>query len=211
MPHETGQLLDQAAESTLIELACRGCCDSFGVLVRAYQERLYNFLLRRCGNVHHAEEAAQATFVRAWEKLDQFDPRWRFSTWLYTIAIRVTADIERRGRMAGRLIRLSAAPTVQECDPAEDASRRDQWHSVWDLADRLLGPDDRAALWLRYGEDAPIDQIAEVLGRTNGAVRVLLHRARTRLADAWMERNTTDDEDQTRGKGTVATNAATPS
>lgn len=178
---------DRAAEAALIEQACRGCCDSFGTLVRAHQDRLYNFLLRRCGNVHMAEEVTQAAFVRAWENLSRFDPVWRFSTWLYTIALRLAADVERRERRMENIDSLSLHSCPRDSDPADAIGRREDAQNVWLLADRVLDADDRVALWMRYGDDASIEQIARVIGRSSGAVRVLLHRARRRLAEAWTE------------------------
>jgi RNA polymerase sigma-70 factor, ECF subfamily len=206
MPSDRSQPLTRPAEAALIERACRGCCDSFGTLVRAYQDRLYNFLLRRLRDPHRAEEAAQAAFVRAWEKLEQFDPAWRFSTWLYTIAIRLAADADRRDRAAVSFVEPAmagrgagegvwgAGGDRRQNDPSAEAVRRDEWRNVWQLAGRVLDADDRTALWLRYGEEASIDQIARVLGRTNGAVRVLLHRARKRLAEAYRSRDGARDD-----------------
>ena len=74
------------------ELACRaqaGSLPSFAKLVERYQGRLYNFLLRRVGHADDAEDLAQDTFVRAWERIDRYRTTWRFSTWLFTIGSRL--------------------------------------------------------------------------------------------------------------------------
>ena len=60
---------------------------------------------------------------------------------------------------------------------AEERSR------VWELAERVLTEDQRSALWLRYAEDLSVQEIAEVLGRRATTVRVLMFRARQKLAE----------------------------
>lgn len=187
MPDDASQHDDRAAEAALVEQACHGCSTSFGTLVQLHQERLYNFMLRRYRNEHFAEEITQAAFVRAWENLSKYDATWRFSTWLYTIAIRLAANIEQRKRPCASIESLSMRPCTREYDPSAAAVMREDGRTVWQLADRILDADHRTALWMRYGDDAPVEQIARVLDRTSGAVRVLLHRARKRLAEAWHE------------------------
>jgi len=191
MSRPENQRDDRSAEAALVARASGGCRDSFAALVHAHQDRLFNFLLRRCGDAHQAEDMAQAAFLRAWEKLDRYDPAWRFSTWLYTIASRLAIDHEQNNRRVNGLRERATAYDHGDsrCDPVDVIARRDDAAAVWLLADWVLSADDRTALWLRYGTDASLDQIAAVLGRTNSAVRVLLHRARRRLAEAWQERS----------------------
>lgn len=163
---------------------------AFAELVRRYQDRLYVFLRRRLTSTADAESITQDALVRAWRKLHTFNAeRASFSTWLYTIAIRIAADHsqqrharnENLGRYAGALGRRSAS--YRSVTPAEPLSEsaHDSPNSVWRLSDRLLDADDRAALWLRYAEDLPIADIARILGRTPLVIRVRLFRARQRL------------------------------
>ena len=77
-----------AGELQLIEAAKAGSVEAFTDLVRAYRERLLRFLVTRCASVADAEDALQDTLIAAYRYLHSYDPRWRFSTWLYRIAIR---------------------------------------------------------------------------------------------------------------------------
>ena len=73
-------------------------------------------------------------------------------------------------------------------DPAHEAAERDEGRALWDTATRILRPEERSALWLRYSEDLSMDEIGAILGRPAVTVRVLLFRARARLGDALEER-----------------------
>lgn len=161
-----------AARARLGAVAC------FAELVRRYEGRLYNFLLRRVRCPADAEDLAQDTFVRAWQRIEQYDPRWQFSTWLFTIGHRLAIARRRTPLTNGRPDLAAGAGG----DPAEAASRREQAHLLWDLADRVLNDRQRTVLWLRYAEDLSNRDIARVLGTSSVVVRVTLFRARERLA-----------------------------
>lgn len=75
-------------ELALIDAAKAGSADAFAGLVRSYRDRLLRFLLTRCASYAAAEDALQDTLINAYRYLKSYDPRWRFSTWLYRIAIR---------------------------------------------------------------------------------------------------------------------------
>jgi RNA polymerase sigma-70 factor (ECF subfamily) len=68
--------------------ACRaGQTEAFGTLVRRHQDRLYPTILRLIGSAEDAEDVLQDSFVRAFEKLDQFHGESSFYTWIYRIAV----------------------------------------------------------------------------------------------------------------------------
>ena len=75
-------------ELKLIAAAKAGSAEAFADLVRGYRERLLRFLLTRSPSYADAEDVLQDTLIAAFRYLHSYDPRWRFSTWLYRIAIR---------------------------------------------------------------------------------------------------------------------------
>jgi RNA polymerase sigma-70 factor (ECF subfamily) len=167
----------------LVRRARGGCADSFTELSRRFRPRLVCLVERRLGGGRgDAEDVAQEALVRAFERLDQFDPRYRFSTWLYTIAIRMAHDHARSRRRRPQLAVLDEtnclAPTAEIGRAAE---AREEATNVWQLAKRVLSEPQFTAMWLRYGEDLSAADVAQVMGRSRIGVRVLLHRARTRL------------------------------
>jgi RNA polymerase sigma-70 factor (ECF subfamily) len=152
---------------------------AFEELVRRYENRIYAFLFQCCGHDTDAREATQDTFVRAFEAIGRFDPRHPFAPWLFTIARRKGVDCF-RARIPGD--GESAPEAFDEVDPSELLARREEAGELWRHARALLPDGQFQALWLRYAEDMKIVQIARVLGKTQTHIKVLLFRARQRLA-----------------------------
>ncbi|MEO1279911.1 MAG: sigma factor, partial [Planctomycetota bacterium] len=86
-----GKPVDQLDDRSLAELAKEGSVPAYNVLVVRYQDRVYRFLLRRTGSSAEAEDIAQETFLRAWQKLHTFEPERPLAPWLLTIAARLAA------------------------------------------------------------------------------------------------------------------------
>jgi RNA polymerase sigma-70 factor (ECF subfamily) len=164
----------------LVGRARDGSLPCFAELVKRFEGRLFNFLLRRTQNTQDAEDLVQDTFVRAWQRIDQYNARWQFSTWLYTIAHRLAIAHRQRQRRQARTACLDHVPS--ESDPARPAADREQCRHIWALADQVLPETQRAALWLRYAEGLGTSEIARVLGKSRVGVRVMLFRARETLA-----------------------------
>jgi RNA polymerase sigma-70 factor (ECF subfamily) len=181
----TGERMPQSNVEDLVRRAQSGSSAAFGELVERFESSLYNFILRRVASPEDAEEVTQDAFLRAWRKLDGYDPRWSFATWLFTIA-RHLAATRRRVASTKPAIAESSDGTVDDLAAREhtrdDLDRGDERGGAWSIADRVLGVDQRSALWLRYAEDLTVGEIAEVLGRSTVSVRVLLFRARATLA-----------------------------
>lgn len=155
----------------------RGSAEAFARLVDIFEVRLFNFILRKVGSRVEAEDLTQETFLRAWQRIDRYRPRWRFSTWLYTIATRLAISHARRSNST---LRPAARHVEPACAPPE-AKQELSW--VWRLVDEVLTDEQRAAVWLRYVEDLGISEIATVMSKSQVGVRVMLFRARAALAE----------------------------
>lgn len=159
-----------------MEAAIGGSGSAFDTLVERYQVRLLRFLLGRCASRADAEDAIQDTFVAAYRYLSSYNPRWRFSTWLYRIAIRNAARLPRR-QDDGEIDRLAGgADPLVECIEASDRE------NLWLTAKRILSDDAYTALWLRYVEDLSVNEVARALDRSQSWTKVTLLRARRRLS-----------------------------
>ena len=170
------------AERTDEELAREaraGSRRSFDELARRYKRRLFVYLRPRLGSAEDAEDLVQETFLKLYRNIGGYDPAFKFSTWLYTSANRLAIDAFRR-RAAERIAKV-AETDIDIPDPSAGPESGSGTTELWEAA-RALGGDRFRVLWLRYGEDLSVEEIAAVLGRTRLAVRVLLHRARTSLA-----------------------------
>lgn len=158
-----------------------GSLAAFEELVFRYEARVFGFVFNSCRCEADAREITQDTFVRAFQRIDRFDPRQSFRTWLFTIARRKCIDHFRA------LPETGAAPLIEEADddvdPAELLARDEERNDLWRLARRVLAATPFRALWLRYAEEMELRDIARVLGKTETHVKVLLFRARKALGD----------------------------
>ena len=174
----------EEAGADLIERA-RQDRAAFGEIYDLYLRRIYAFCLAHSATREEAEDLTAQTFERALGAIGRYQEHGvPFSSWLLRIAANLAADRARRG---GRITLLGDAPP-----PEEDPSRSGQvgpegWAERWEraawLRDHLatLPEDQRQAVRLRFLEDQAVRDVATRMGRSEGAVKQLLHRALTAL------------------------------
>ena len=168
----------------LVEAALRDPA-RFDALYRKYLAQVYSYAFYELGDHHDAEDATERTFLLALGALPRFEERARpadgegastFRVWLFQIARNVVANIRRSPppparRRRSRPPRWSPSPL----DVESRATHRLEAAEAWAAVGRL--PDDRRrALVLRFVEEMSTAEIAGILGRSEGAVRVLIHR-----------------------------------
>jgi RNA polymerase sigma-70 factor, ECF subfamily len=164
------------------ELACRaqrGCAESLDELLRRFQSPVLHFLRHR-GPAAEAEDLLQETFLCVYQNLHRYRRRWRFATWVFTIARRQSINRYRRWRppTSNDDVALSAAPGPET---AEIVAAADHRRRLWAVAAEILSEEELTALWLHYVEEMPTRDIATVVGRSRVAVKTMLFRARRRL------------------------------
>lgn len=147
---------------------------SFDELVVRYRPRLVAFLLRRL-DAADAEDAAQETFLRAYDHLDRYDPERPFATWLFAIGKHVATN-----HAVARARSLARQAAVATADGA-GATAAEAGDDVWQRATQVLSPDAYRVLWLRYAQGLTVGEIAGELGRSSVAIKVMLFRARRRM------------------------------
>ena len=169
----------------LIDAAKRGSADAFAELVHAYREGLFRFLLTRCPSYADAEDALQDTLINAYRYIGSYNPRWRFSTWLYRIAVRNALRL--RSPVVAEIGDLRA----ENSDPLDHCIARTERDNLWATAKRLLNDEVFTAMWLRYVEDMSVNDISAVLERSSSWTKVNLLRGRRALeAELNKEANT---------------------
>ncbi len=159
-------------DSLLARQARDGSSAAFGTLVHRHHGRVYGFLLTLTRHRQDAEDLTQETFLRAWNKLHLFDPALPLLPWLFAIARRLSIAALRKSRPLP-----ADLPFPAESQPSCSSLR------LWEVAKRDLSADAYSALWLHYREELPLKEVAGVLGKREGAVKVILHRARKTLAE----------------------------
>lgn len=175
--------MDRQSEQDLIHSALAGDRSAAAGLVRAHQASLYAFMLRRCGRPEVAEDVVQEAFVRALTNLHRFDTRFRFSTWLFTIAKRLHCNAVQKHSPTfdSDLVSLTASDVEADAEPM---ARDEERASVRGDLDEALGrlPEmQRDIVVLFHQCDWPIARIAEHFLMPTGTVKSHLHRGRRKL------------------------------
>ena len=155
---------------------------AFGALYRRYLDRVYGYAFYLLGDHHDAEDATERTFLAALDAIGRFrDEGATFRSWLFRIAHNQIANAL-RSRARRRAAPLDAvAEPVADADPAREAGAADDARRVRGaLAE--LSEDRRQVIVLRFVDGLSAREIGAVLGRSEGAVRVLQHRALRELA-----------------------------
>ena len=178
-------------ENAWVFQAQRGSDEAFTQLVETYQKPVFNLCYRMLGEPEAAEDAAQETFLRAYQNLHRYDNSRSFGTWILSIAAHYCIDRLRKRRFSVLSIDEEGEDglTLEIPDPAspdpevESAKQedRDRLHLL--LKD--LDETDRAAVVMRYWYDYSEVEIAQSLHLTVSAVKSRLHRSRRALAEMW--------------------------
>jgi RNA polymerase sigma-70 factor, ECF subfamily len=177
-------------DASLIDKALAGHTEAFGQLVLKYQDRLFHSVVHWVNNAEDARDIVQETLVQAFLKLDSFQRRSAFSTWLYRIAFNASVSHQRRRHSMGSIDRIRETRNMEPCDgaagPVEVIERQERCRQVRQ-AIAQLGEEQRIVLVLREIDGHDYEAIAEILDLPIGTVRSRLHRARLQLRDTLKE------------------------
>ena len=184
-------------DSALVRQSQGGDITAMERLIIKYQNRIFNVVLKMCGNSDDAAELTQETFVKVIESIGKFKGRSSFYTWLFRIAVNLTLNYcQRHARTATRSLDAdntepdgTADPLLRDflsddrvADPAMVAQSRELCDLAMDALLKLEEP-QRAVIVLRDIESMNYTEIADVLNIELGTVRSRLSRARSNLRE----------------------------
>ncbi len=168
-------------ERELVERAKRDPRE-FGALYDRHFQQIYRFVYSRVREQTAAEDVTSEVFIKALKAMPRYQDTGRpFAAWLYQIAVNAIADRYRSLRPSQPLedfhdLSVSGPPIE------EQAAQRDEIRRIWAIVEELP-VQQRMALVLKFQEDMKIEDIAVAMGKTAGAVKLLIHRGVTRLRD----------------------------
>lgn len=162
---------------------------AFQTLVERYQRPVFGLVVRMIRDRGIAEDVTQEVFVKAWLALARYDPRRRFASWLFKIASNAAIDQLRRKKLPTTPIESSDpdASSILDRTPDERAesadtlARRRELAAALEAAVAALRPEYRLVILLRFREELPYREIAEVTGMPLGTVKTNLRRARREI------------------------------
>jgi len=170
-----------SSDDELVTAARAGSADAIDALLEKYQQRIFGFGLRMCGDTEDAREVLQDTLLAAARNVKDFRGGSSLSTWLYTIARSFCIKRRRRAKSAPTeelsLDALGGALPAAGPAPDEIASQREVRRALAGVIESL-DPASREVLVLRDLEGLTAPEVAEITGTSVDAVKSRLHRAR---------------------------------
>jgi RNA polymerase sigma-70 factor (ECF subfamily) len=174
-----------------IESAKKGDETAFSELVRRYSGGLHRAVARILADDTEAWDVVQMAFLKAWQKLDRYDPRYSFSTWLYRIGTNLAIDLLRSRSSRERAHKAGTEHRLRLVGTGEGAGRRAESREADGILRQLVGvltPQQRSAFVLREMEGLETAEVAEVLGCSATTVRNHIFQARKALRRELKER-----------------------
>lgn len=182
-------------DTELVAEALRGAQEAFREIVVRFERPVYSLIVRMVHDPGTAEDLAQEVFIKAFRRLDTYDPERKLSSWLFKIAHNTTIDHLRRhapetvslegGKDGEEEHRGGLAAVLSDGsteNPLAAAERKDMARSLERAVSRLR-PEYREVVVLFYIEGASYQEICEATGLPLGTVKTNLHRARKALAE----------------------------
>lgn len=182
---------DPLTDEQLVETVLAGDRERFGEVVERYQGRLVNYLFRLLRNVDEAHELAQEVFLKVYQALDRYDPRYKFSTWIFRVAQNAAIDQIRKRRL--KLVSIhqqeDADGETHEWElPSDDRGpystlrNRERGEAIQDAIEALPW-EYRELIVLRHYGELSYEEIARLKGMPLGTVKNKLFRGRQALKE----------------------------
>ncbi len=175
--------MNQHTDQQLIEKTLKGHTASFGELVVRYQDFIFTIVIRMVKNREEAEEIAQDSFIKAFERLKTFEGKSKFSSWLYSIAYRTALDYLRKSK------RFQESIAIEEINSTEVATFENglqelvakERSKIIQECIMKLPEIDAAIITFYYFEELSVREIATITEQSEDNIKIKLYRSRKKL------------------------------
>lgn len=163
----------------LVETIRGGDSEAFEHLVRRKTSKVYSLCYRIIGNVEDAKDISQLVFIKLWENLEKYDPRYAFDTWLYRMVTNVAIDFIRNRQSRDNAVNsnLRLVKTSTDAEQAVTIQRK-EIEAVFNEISAVLSPKQKTIFVMNQMEDLASAEIAKILGCRESTVRNHLFNAR---------------------------------
>jgi RNA polymerase sigma-70 factor (ECF subfamily) len=170
-------------EGKIITAVLEGDRNAFGILVRKYQKQVFTLMHRFTNSTSEAADLTQEAFLRAYDRLETFQPGKKFFVWLYTLSLNLARDYARKNKQyADNLTENRDDPQRETPDQESRLIQKGEAMALLEALYRL--PEDfREALILRYREDLSMRDIARVLNLSVSGAKMRIHRGLIKLRE----------------------------
>jgi RNA polymerase sigma-70 factor, ECF subfamily len=164
-------------EAQLVKLAIAGDPEAFACLYDTYVDQIFRFILVRVSHRPTAEDLTSLVFLKAWEKLGRYRRRnLMFRGWLFQVARNTVIDHYRVQKETQPLETVANTATDPDADVSQQVEQRLRGEQLWTMMQELTD-EQREVLVLKFGEGLSTGEVAEIMGKRQGAVRALQMRA----------------------------------
>ncbi len=174
-----------AGDHELVERARQGDTEAFGRLVKHHSAMLFQVAFRLTGNEANAEDVVQEAFIRAYRKIDRFDGRSAFGTWLYRITVNCSMDTMRKKQRSKESADLE--PVLEQRQPSSSEPGPQRLALSGEISDQVsavladLSTMERTAFLLKHYEGRSLAEISEIMDVRVNAVKHAIFRAVKKL------------------------------
>ena len=180
--------LDAHGERAIVDAAKAGDEAALAELYSLYFPRVYRYILARMGNPYDAEDLTEEVFLRVLDAIERF--QWReapFSAWLFRIAHNAVISQRRKDGARGRSSPLSEALPVDSQGPEEMVENRLALNEIMKAAETLPEA-QRRVISLRFAAGLTVAETARAMGKGEGNVKVIQHKAIAKLREMLAQR-----------------------
>ena len=174
--------MDNDTDQSLLERYRRGDRAAFTELVVRYQRPIYNAAFWVLRSAEDARDIAQIVFLKVAERLDEYDSKYKFFSWIYRIAVNESLNLLRRNRREEPLDDEVDLPGAERSNPEREAGEAEFSKRI-QSALMSITTNDRMVLTLRHFSECSYHEIAEILDIDERTVKSRLFEARHRLRD----------------------------
>lgn len=173
-------------DNLYINQVLKGRTNAFSYLVDHHKDRAFNLAFRICGNREEAEEIIQDSFLKAFRSLKSFKMKSSFATWLYRIVYNTAvSSVRSRNKIITSSLDESATAISMftEINAVEEQSDTEYRNTLVNLALQKLNEEDRAIITFYYFEELTTDEISEITGLSQSAIKTRLFRSRQKMLE----------------------------
>lgn len=168
-------------EARIIAAVLGGEVNAFEPLIAKYEKPIFNLMYRTTGSVDEAVELTQEAFLKAYDKLEQFERGRNFFSWLYALAVNIGRDYLRYKKRNPPSIHDNPGHSVEHAEAGpEDPRLTEDYQSLLKALEQLP-IDYREAVVLRYREERSMKEIADMLNLSVSGAKMRVHRGLEKL------------------------------
>lgn len=175
--------MDSISDKALMMKVKKGDLDKLGLLFERYNRPLFSFFYRMCKDCDVSEDLVQSVFERILKYRDTYTGNGQFTTWMFSIARNAHIDHYRKEKRTPVPVEIDESRLEDEDDEAVVEDRKEHKKNMLEAALDRLDEDKREIIVLSRYEGLKYKEIADILGTTEGAIKVKMFRAMKELKD----------------------------